>query len=69
MVKPKKDNVILEIAVYYECLCPDSRSFFVNELLPVVERIPNLLDIDFVPYGKAHVRCQPSFFGTYISIF
>lgn len=49
----KRDTTVLDIAVYYECLCPDSRSFFVKQLLPAVEKIPALLNIDYVPYGKA----------------
>ncbi|XP_039278023.1 GILT-like protein 1 [Nilaparvata lugens] len=41
------------ISVFYECLCPDSRSFFLHHLLPSYERAPHLIDLDFVPYGKA----------------
>lgn len=52
----KRDTPILDIAVYYECLCPDSRSFFVRQLLPAVEKIPSLLNIDYVPYGKAQTE-------------
>ncbi|KAK9497946.1 hypothetical protein O3M35_003841 [Rhynocoris fuscipes] len=41
------------VTVFYECLCPDSRSFFVNQLLPVMELIPEYIKIDLIPYGKA----------------
>ncbi|XP_066903905.1 gamma-interferon-inducible lysosomal thiol reductase isoform X1 [Halyomorpha halys] len=49
-------SAYLQITVYYECLCPDSRSFFVQQLLPSVEKVPNLLKIDYVPYGKAETE-------------
>ncbi|XP_075216124.1 gamma-interferon-inducible lysosomal thiol reductase-like protein [Lycorma delicatula] len=41
------------VTVFYECLCPDSRSFFLHHLLPAFEKAPALLDIELVPYGKA----------------
>lgn len=43
----------VSITVFYECLCPDSRSFFLNHLLPSYEKAPDLITIDLVPYGKA----------------
>lgn len=47
------------ISVFYEALCPDSRSFFTKQLLPTFEKLPHLIHINLVPYGKAKV----SFFG------
>lgn len=47
------------ISVFYEALCPDSRSFFTKQLLPTFEKLPHLVQINLVPYGKAKV----SFFG------
>ncbi|XP_059469911.1 GILT-like protein 1 [Neocloeon triangulifer] len=41
------------IAVFYETLCPDSRGFFINQLLPTLERAPDIIDVTLVPYGKA----------------
>lgn len=41
------------VTVFYECLCPDSRSFFLRHLVPAYEKAPNLLDIELVPYGNA----------------
>jgi hypothetical protein len=43
------------ITVFYEALCPDSRSFFTKQLLPTFEKIPHLIQINLVPYGKAKV--------------
>jgi len=41
------------ITVFYEALCPDSRSFFTKQLLPTFEKLPHLIQINLVPYGKA----------------
>lgn len=43
------------VTVFYEALCPDSRSFFTKQLLPTFEKIPHLIQINLVPYGKAKV--------------
>jgi interferon, gamma-inducible protein 30 len=45
-------------AVFYETLCPDSRGFFINQLLPTVERAPDIFTVTLVPYGKALVISQ-----------
>ncbi|BES89978.1 gamma-interferon inducible lysosomal thiol reductase [Nesidiocoris tenuis] len=41
------------VDVYYESLCPDSRSFFMNELLPTVHKLGDVLFVNLVPYGRA----------------
>lgn len=46
-------NEIVHITVYYEALCPDSRSFFIKQLLPTYMKIKDNLEVKFVPYGKA----------------
>ncbi|CAH1394343.1 unnamed protein product [Nezara viridula] len=56
IVVPNVGSTYLLISVYYECLCPDSRSFFIRQLLPSVEKVPNLLKIDYIPYGKAETE-------------
>ena len=43
------------VSVYYEALCPDSRSFFLRHLLPTYLRMPNAIQVELVPYGKAVV--------------
>lgn len=51
-VKGKKVNV----TVFYEVLCPDSRSFVLRQLLPTWEKVPDIMDIHYRPFGKAHFR-------------
>lgn len=46
----------VKITVYYEALCSDSRFFILKQLVPAYETIPDYLDVDLVPYGKAEVR-------------
>ncbi|XP_031826469.1 gamma-interferon-inducible lysosomal thiol reductase-like protein [Nomia melanderi] len=43
----------VHIAVYYEALCPDSRSFFTKQLLPTYHKIPDSIEVELIPYGKA----------------
>ncbi|CAG0885938.1 unnamed protein product [Cyprideis torosa] len=43
------------IEVSFESLCPDSRTFIVNELFPLWLEAPQYLKIHFMPYGKAHL--------------
>ncbi|XP_071454565.1 GILT-like protein 1 [Hetaerina americana] len=49
----------VKVTVYYEALCPDSRNFFIRQLLPSFERAPRLLDVVLVPYGKAKTQLLP----------
>uniref|UniRef100_A0A1B6K2I2 Gamma-interferon-inducible lysosomal thiol reductase n=1 Tax=Homalodisca liturata TaxID=320908 RepID=A0A1B6K2I2_9HEMI len=44
------------VTVFYECLCPDSKSFIHNHLLPSFEKAPHLLQLHLIPYGKAETR-------------
>lgn len=48
----------VKISVYYEALCSDSRFFILKQLVPVYEVIPNHVELDLVPYGKAEVRIR-----------
>lgn len=45
----------IQVAVFYEALCPDSRNFFLKQLQPAYDKIPHLMDIVLEPYGKAQV--------------
>lgn len=56
------DFTYLPIGVYYEALCPDSRNFILQHLVPSFDKAPNSFDIDFVPYGKAKVTNKQYFF-------
>jgi len=51
-VKGKKVNV----TVFYEVLCPDSRYFVLKQLYPTWEKVPEIMDINYRPFGKAHVK-------------
>ncbi|KAL1130334.1 hypothetical protein AAG570_013272 [Ranatra chinensis] len=43
----------LVLTVFYECLCPDSKSFFIKHLLPSIVKVPQFISAVLVPYGKA----------------
>lgn len=51
----EKEVVFLPVGIYYEALCPDSRNFILQHLLPSFDKAPNNFEIEFVPYGKAKV--------------
>lgn len=44
------------VMVFYEALCPDSKNFIIKQLHSAYVRAPSLIDIQFVPYGKATVN-------------
>ncbi|KAL0278933.1 UNVERIFIED_CONTAM: hypothetical protein PYX00_000610 [Menopon gallinae] len=52
---PMKDGLITPVAVtvFYEALCPDSKSFITKQVLPAFEKAPRLISLSLVPYGKA----------------
>lgn len=52
----RQDEQQVHVAVYYEALCPDSRSFFIKQLLPTYQRISENLQVELIPYGKATTR-------------
>lgn len=43
----------IEVGVYYEALCPDSKHFINKQLLPLHLKAPYLIGLKLVPYGKA----------------
>lgn len=55
MLKPSAPVLVV---VYYETLCPDSKNFVLHQLQPAFDRAPELMDIEFVPFGKASVRAN-----------
>lgn len=46
----------ITVSVYYEALCPDSRRFILEQLLPAYELIPNNIILNLIPYGKANTK-------------
>ena len=46
----------VHVAVYYEALCPDSRSFILKQLGPTYQKLSANIEVELVPYGKAKVR-------------
>ncbi|XP_077295727.1 gamma-interferon-inducible lysosomal thiol reductase-like protein [Arctopsyche grandis] len=44
---------LVEVAVYYEALCPDSRHFFVHHLEHTHPKLKDDLFLNLIPYGKA----------------
>lgn len=44
------------VTVYYEALCPDSRSFVIKQLEPTYQSLKEHITVEMVPYGKATVR-------------
>lgn len=49
----------VHVAVHYEALCPDSRSFILKQLGPTYRTLSTNIEVELVPYGKATVsRCD-----------
>ncbi|XP_071535492.1 uncharacterized protein [Panulirus ornatus] len=53
----------VKVAVYYEALCPDSKNFFSNQLLPAWHDLHDIIDLEFIPFGKA--KATPTGTGDY----
>nr|WIM01436.1 gamma-interferon-inducible lysosomal thiol reductase-like protein [Limnephilus flavicornis] len=43
----------LKVAVYYEALCSDSKSFVIQQLYPAWQNLHDAIRVKLVPYGKA----------------
>jgi len=41
------------VEVYYESMCPDSKYFIREQLVPAVQKIPEIINFRLIPYGKA----------------
>ena len=53
------------VDLYYEVLCPDSRSFVLYQLFPAWQGLRDIFTINYVPYGKALVSIQLKDFGIF----
>ena len=45
----------LQVEVYYEVWCPDSRRYIIDQALPAWEKFEAIVDLRWKPYGKASV--------------
>jgi len=52
-VHSKVQQQVVLISVYYEALCPDSRSFVIKQLEPTYQSLKENIQIQMIPYGKA----------------
>ncbi|CAG9770802.1 unnamed protein product [Ceutorhynchus assimilis] len=51
------ENHRVNVAVYYESLCPDSRKFFTQQLYPSLQgNLSNFVNLTLVPYGKTKME-------------
>lgn len=50
----KVDPVLVE--VYYESMCPDSKYFIRQQLVPAVAKVSQIMNFVLKPYGKAQVQ-------------
>ena len=46
---------LVNLEVYYETLCPDSRNFINTQLFPTANQVGHIVNITVYPYGKANV--------------
>ena len=50
----------VNVDVFYESLCPDSKNFFLNTLSPTLSQFSPYISVTLVPYGKAKLtRREP----------
>lgn len=45
----------VNITVYYETLCPDSKAFILSMLYPNFPKLKDYISLRLVPFGKANV--------------
>lgn len=55
MALDTQSNQQVNIDVYFESLCPDSRRFFLDQLLPTYRDIGHMMKPQLVAFGKARV--------------
>lgn len=45
----------IQLGVYFESLCPDSKRFFLDQLIPAYNDIGGIMQLNLVPFGHARV--------------
>ena len=50
-----RNTTTIRLGVFMESLCPDTRRFFRDQLVPTQRLIGDIIDIDLVPFGHARV--------------
>lgn len=53
MAREKSGPRKVQVEVYYETLCPDSRYFVLHQFYPAWEKVSDIMDVHWKPYGKA----------------
>jgi len=53
-VKSNIQGQKVNVTVFYETLCPDSRHFVLRQLYPTWQKVPEIMDINYRPWGKAY---------------
>lgn len=48
-------SVSVNLAVYYESRCTDSRKFFLNQLSPTLNQLKSSINLELVPFGNEKV--------------
>ena len=46
----------VQVEIYYETLCPEVRDFFNDQLSPNWGDLNGIMDVHWIPYGKASVK-------------
>ena len=49
----------VNVSVYYEALCPDSIAFIRGSMWTAYQDVPELMNLELVPYGKARYERKP----------
>ena len=49
------DSTPVDVGVYYESLCPDSKHFITTQLVPAWNKLGHYFNVGLKPFGKASV--------------
>lgn len=50
-----QDAKLVDVALYYESLCPYSKNFITTKLYPAFLKVASITNLILVPYGNARV--------------